>query len=168
MSTEPTESRMGALLRAYGVGGRISIRQAALLTGLSKETIARHLRRGDEAPRLLREPNLVKLANGLGIPADVLKDAMMADINYVRAVSRTNVTAVLGQIAQLDPDELLELQTEIARMQRARSMVGVSHRGRSLDGHRQDGESRLGPGDGQPDGPVALDAASTDLADQYT
>jgi hypothetical protein len=86
---------------------------------------------------------------------------MMADINYVRAVSRTNVTAVLGQIAQLDPDELLELQTEIARMQRARSMVGVSHRGRSLDGQRRDG-------DGQPDGPVALDAASTDLADQYT
>lgn len=116
-----SESRIGRLLRAYGVGERMSIRQAAIKTGLSKETIARLMRPLDTGEtRRIRRRNLDKLADGLGIRRELLEQAMMADWGYVQSASDTDVAGVLAQITDFTPSDLVTLQMEIARLQQAK------------------------------------------------
>lgn len=116
-----SESRIGQLLRAYGVGDQMSIRQAAIKTGLSKETIARLMRPlGTGETRRIRRRNLDKLADGLGISRDLLERAMMADWGYVQSASDTDVAGVLAQVVDFSPTDLVKLQMEIARLQQAK------------------------------------------------
>lgn len=117
-----TESRIAELLRAYGVGSRMSIREAARQTGLSRETLSRLMRpieRGET--RRIRKDNLDKIADGLRIPRDLLEREMMADWGYVQAVSHSDVAEVLSQIKDLSPTDLATLQIEIGRLQQAKA-----------------------------------------------
>lgn len=116
-----TESRIARLLRAYGVGETMSIRQAAARTGLSRETLSRLMRPLEAAEtRRIRSENLDKIADGLGIPREVLQREMMADWGYVASVTDSDMNAVLSQIAHFTPMDLVRLQMEIARLQQIR------------------------------------------------
>lgn len=116
-----TESRIARLLRAYGVGETMSIRQAAIRTGLSRETLSRLMRPLEAAEtRRIRSENLDKIADGLGIPREVLQREMMADWGYVQSVTDSDMNAVLAQIVDFSPRDLATLQMEIARLQHVR------------------------------------------------
>lgn len=121
MPTEvPKGSRVAALLESYGVGTRISIRAAAKLTGLSHETISR-LMRPTTDPRRIRTANLDKLANGLGIPRDLLEREMMHDWGYAQAAEGPDSEAeVLAMLRDFTPAELASLQQKISEMQVAK------------------------------------------------
>lgn len=117
-----TESRIAHLLRAYGVGGdNMSIRQAARETGLSRETLSRLMRPLEaKETRRIRSENLDKIADGLGIPRELLEREMMADWGYVQAATDSDVAGVLSQITDFPAGDLVRLQIEIGRMQQAR------------------------------------------------
>ena len=116
-----TESRIAHRLRAYGVGERFSIRDAAKRTGLSRETISRLMRPVEhQETRRIRSENLDKIADGLGIPRDLLEREMMADWGYVQAVTDSDVAGVLSQITDFSPTDLARLISEIARIQESR------------------------------------------------
>jgi transcriptional regulator with XRE-family HTH domain len=124
MAEHGSESRIAALLRAYGVGvdGGMSIRQAAAKTGLSRETLSRLMRPiGTGSVRRIRKDNLDKIAGGLGIPRDLLEREMMADWGYAQAISSSTVAEVLSQIQGLSAPDLAALQIEIGRMQQAQA-----------------------------------------------
>lgn len=116
-----TESRIANLLRSYGVGSKsMSIRQAALKTGLSRETLSRLMRPLETGEtRRIRKDNLDKIADGLGIPRDLLEREMMADWGYSQAVNGSDIADVLAQLQGFSPADLAQLQMEISRMQQA-------------------------------------------------
>jgi hypothetical protein len=118
MAPTTPRSQVAALLREYGVGERFSIRRAARECGLSQETMCRLMRPEGDARRI-RKSNLDKIADGLGIPRDVLERAMLADWGYTQAVSGVDLKDVLGQVRTFTPAELIALQTEIVRAQAA-------------------------------------------------
>jgi hypothetical protein len=119
-------THVGRVLRAYGVGpdkddkmtpDRLSIRAAALLCDVSKETLARQLRdQPANRNRRLRIENLQKISKGLKIPLDLLEQEMMRDWGYARIASPCSVTGVLSQIVEFDQPELAKLQAEIAQL----------------------------------------------------
>lgn len=116
-----TESRIARVLRSYGVGERFSIRQAAVRTGLSRETLSRLMRPLESGEtRKIRAENLDKIADGLGIPRDLLEREMMADWGYVQAATDSDVSGVLSQIYGWTQPDLVTLQLEIARLQQSK------------------------------------------------
>lgn len=123
-----TQSRVAQLLRAYGVRypderpapGTMSIREAAKRVGVSRETLARLMRPVEIfEPRRIRKANLDKIADGLGIPRDLLERENMADWGYAQAAEGSDVAAVLAQLVNLSQADLATLQMEIGRMQHA-------------------------------------------------
>ena len=121
MAPGERDSRIALLLRSYGVGTpRMSIRQAAVKTGLSRETLSRLMRplKPGETRRI-RKSNLDKIADGLGIPRDLLEREMMADWGYAQAVEDSDIAAVLAQIRDFSLSDLVALQQEITRIQQA-------------------------------------------------
>lgn len=116
----PRTSRIAELLRAYGVGETISIRAAATKIGLSRETLSRLMRPLDAGEtRRIHKTNLDKIADGLGIPRDLLEREMMSDWGYAQAVTGSDVAEVLSQIQGMTQNELAQLVTEIGRLQQA-------------------------------------------------
>lgn len=123
-------SYVGQVLRAYGVGpdangdmtvDRLSIRQAALLCDVSKETLARQLRPVRTTKnRRIRLENLTKIARGLKIPQDLLEQEMMRDWGYAPVATTTNVAGVLSQIVDFTQPDLAKLQMEIASLYQRR------------------------------------------------
>ena len=121
MAPGERDSRIALLLRSYGVGSpQMSIRQAAVKTGLSRETLSRLMRplKPGETRRI-RKSNLDKIADGLGIPRDLLEREMMADWGYAQAVEDSDIAAVLAQIRDFSLSDLVALQGEISRIQQA-------------------------------------------------
>lgn len=121
-----TESRIAAVLRAYGVRRRddppspdtMSIRDAEKKTGVSRETIARLMRPLESNERRrIRADNLRKLAEGLGIPLDLLERENLADWGYVQAVEESDLATLQAQLRELSPEDLVKLQIEISHMQ---------------------------------------------------
>jgi transcriptional regulator with XRE-family HTH domain len=119
MAPRERQSRIAELLRSYGVGSaELSIRQAAIKTGLSRETLSRMMRPLKEGEtRRIRKANLDKIADGLGIPRDLLEREMMADWGYAQAVEGNDIAAILAQIRDFSLADLAELQGEISRIQ---------------------------------------------------
>lgn len=126
-----SESRIARLLHAYGVrrpgdpreDGTMSIREAAEKTGVSRETLGRLMRPLDpRETRRIRKVNLDKLADGLGIPRDVLEQENLADWGYVQAVEASTVANVLSQIHGLGDTDLTTLQMEISQLLRDRAI----------------------------------------------
>lgn len=114
------ESRIAALLRKYGVGNTISIRAAATKIGISRETLSRLMRPLDSGEtRRIHKGNLDKIADGLGIPRDLLEREMLADWGWAQAVTGSDVAEVLSQIQGMTQVELAQLVTEIGRLQQS-------------------------------------------------
>jgi transcriptional regulator with XRE-family HTH domain len=120
------DSRVAALLRSHGVPTRLSMRKAAKRCGVSPETISK-LMRGDT--RRIRKSNLDKIADGLGIPRDLLERESMVDAGYIQAASGSTVAEVLAQIQGLSSHDLATIQIAIGRMQQARAAAAEEMRG---------------------------------------
>lgn len=116
------ESRVGELLRAYGVRSHMSVRDAARRCGVSHETVNRIMQPlGPDETRAIRKSSLDKIATGLGIPRDLLQREMMADAGFdIRVVSDSSVAEALAQMQGLSARDLATIQIELGRMQLAR------------------------------------------------
>jgi transcriptional regulator with XRE-family HTH domain len=112
------DSRVAALLRAYGVPTDLSVREAARRCGVAPETINK-IMRGET--KMIRKSNLDKIANGLGIPPDLLERERLADVGYLQAAAGSNLAEALAQLQGLSAHDLATVQIEIGRMQQARA-----------------------------------------------
>lgn len=113
-------TRLAKLLRSYGVGTRMSVRKAATVTGVSRQTLINimNAKPGDSANmRQRRQASLRKIAAGLDIPFELIEREAMADWGLIKTVSDETVQGVLGQLQALAPEHLAMLQSEIGRLQ---------------------------------------------------
>jgi transcriptional regulator with XRE-family HTH domain len=128
MAPGERQSRIADLLHSYGVrrpgdpakAGTMSIRQAAEKVGVSRETLSRLMRPLKEGEtRRIRRSNLDKIADGLGIPRDLLERENMADWGYAQAIEGSDIAAILAQIRDFSVSDLAALQGEISQIQQA-------------------------------------------------
>lgn len=113
-------TRLAKLLRSYGVGTRMSVRKAATVTGVSRQTLINimNAKPGDSANmRQRRQASLRKIAVGLDIPFELIEREAMADWGLIKTASDETVQGVLGQLQGLAPEHLAILQSEIGRLQ---------------------------------------------------
>ncbi len=113
-------TRLANLLRSYGVGTRMSVRKAAVVTGVSRQTLINIMNAepgSSSNMRQARRASLRKIAEGLDIPFDMVEREAMADWGLIKTVSAETVNGVLAQLQELDPMELALLQSKIAELQ---------------------------------------------------
>lgn len=115
--TVTEKSRLASLFEAYGIGSKVSLREAAKRAGVSRQTLSGIMRPGEQAGasnvRQQREASLRKIANAFGIPFDHVKTAAMADWGQIKTVDAASVQAVYALVEKWHPDELVHFQTLI-------------------------------------------------------
>lgn len=123
------DSRVAALLRSRGVGTpRLSEREAARRCGVSPQTMNKVMR---GITRGIRRSTLDQIADGLGIPRDLLERESLADAGYIQAASGSTVAEALALIQDLSPHDLALVQIAIGQMQQARAEADQEMRGAS-------------------------------------
>jgi hypothetical protein len=118
--TNNNTTEVGRLLRQYGVGNGISVREAGRRTGVSYETIAKMMRPGVPS-RHTRPGNLDKLAAGLKIPRDLLERAMLIDRGHLQAAGPQPVADLLSAAQELSAADLAELYLGLAKILASRA-----------------------------------------------